>query len=211
MQGWILPSGAETQGGRCSATSVPVGKIEKPVPKGVPTPLPAPEPHGGRGHADVRFPEPPASGSWRMASLPLPCCALNGARKGAAEKALPGRTSLQSPRGLLCSPSSWLLQHRHCLPAGSHFPRASASLPPDQHTALSLPTPTAAQAPTGRGPGASASLRWQDGPLAFKKDQPPPGRAIYLVAGALGGPLSSTSGSWDRRSVTGTSPSRVPS
>lgn len=166
MQGWILPSEAETQGGRCIAT---VRTIEKPLPKGVPTPLPAPEPHGGRGHADVQFPEPPASGSWRVASPPFPCCALNGARKVAAEKALPGRTSLQSPRGLLCSPSSRLLQHRHCLPAGSHFPRASASPPPDQHTALCLPTPAVAQAPTAWGARAFAPLRWQDGPLLSRR------------------------------------------
>ena len=54
--------------------------------------------------------------------------------------------------------------------AGRHFPGASTSPPPVQHSALSLPTPSAAQAPTGWGAGASAPLRWQDGPLAGKKD-----------------------------------------
>lgn len=93
----------------------PCGK-EKPLPKGVPTPLPAPEPHGGRGHADVRFPEPPASGSWRVASPPLPCWALNSAR-GQLRRLSRGRRHFRA-HGACCA---------HPKPAP-----AAQALPPDQ-------------------------------------------------------------------------------
>lgn len=146
----------------------PCGK-EKPLPKGVPTPLPAPEPHGGRGHADVQFPEPPASGSWRVASPPLPCWALNSTRKGAAAQAFQGRASLQSPRACCAHPKpaptvQALPLDRKPLSWSLCFPTSCPAQRPEP------PHPQCCSGPHWVGCRGLWPLRWQDGPLAGKKD-----------------------------------------
>lgn len=162
-----------------SATSVPVGEMQKPLPQSAPTPLSVPEPSVGiSGHRPTQIDRgwlflqcvvhrapslAPASGSW-VSSATLAALPLHGTaqvKEQLRKAALLGMAPLEPEpmRPRLSEPptppstGSW--QGRQRLSLGSHFPIAPASptskAPLGLHTALSLPVSSAAQAPTGLG------------------------------------------------------------
>lgn len=71
MQGWILPSGAKTQGGRCSTTSIPVVK-RNPSQKVSPLPFLPWSPTEGEAMqtCSSQSPQPPAPGEWHHLRCP---------------------------------------------------------------------------------------------------------------------------------------------